>query len=167
MWRKFQQQDIFKNRTLVKTCLLSNTDDKVIISIYIVFLSCYFESSLIPVQLSPPPWWNVFERGARLLSRSGGNNHVVNAYFENWILDKQSFSCVTWIAQMVNKPCSFERGTFTLIIGDVKFITLQRFWGEKLDSMSERISEKWLAFYFFYPMSFSVSIDDRSSTMKT
>ena len=61
-----------------------------------------------------------------------------------WILDKQSSSCVTRIAQMVNKPCSFERGTF-ILLGDVKFIALRRFWGEILDSMSESISGKWLA----------------------
>jgi hypothetical protein len=45
---------------------------------------------------------------------------------------------------MVKKPCSFERGTF-ILLGDVKFIALRRFRGEILDSMSESISDKWLA----------------------
>jgi hypothetical protein len=81
---------------------------------------------------------------ARLLSRSRCNDHVVNASVENWILDKQSSSCVTGIATMVNKPSSFERGTF-ILLGDVKFIALQRFWGEILDTMSKSISDKWLA----------------------
>ena len=45
---------------------------------------------------------------------------------EFWTFDKQSSSCVAGIAQMVKKPCSFERGTF-ILLGDVKFIALQRF----------------------------------------
>ena len=62
-------------------------------------------------------------------------------------------SCVAGIAAMVNKPSSFERGTFILLIGHVKFIALQRFCGEILDSMSESISDKWLEpCSYSYPM---------------
>ena len=50
----------------------------------------------------------------------------VNASVENGVLDKQSFLCVTGVAHMVNKPCSFERGTF-ILLGNVKFIAMQRF----------------------------------------
>ena len=53
-------------------------------------------------------------------------------------------NCVAGIATMVNKPSSFERGMF-ILLGHVKFIALQRFCGEILDSMSESISDKWLA----------------------
>jgi hypothetical protein len=94
---------------------------------------------LIPVQILPPG--GVFSNEeARVLSRSRGNDHVVNASVENWILDKQSSLCVMGIAQMWNKPCSFKRGMF-ILLGDVKFIVLQRFWGEILES----ILDKWLA----------------------
>jgi hypothetical protein len=64
-----------------------------------------------------------------LLSRSRGNDHVLNASVENRILSfarKQSYLCVTGIAQMVNKPCSLEIGTL-ILLGDLKFIALQRF----------------------------------------
>jgi hypothetical protein len=60
----------------------------------------------------------------RLLSRSCGNDHGVSASFENGILDKQNLLCVTGIAQIVNKPCSFKKGTFILLLGNVKFIAL-------------------------------------------
>jgi hypothetical protein len=105
-----------------------------------LFLLCWFESPAFQSSSSPPDWMFSNEK-ARLLSRSRGNDHGVNASVENWILDKQSLSCVAGIAQMVNKLCSFERGMF-ILLGDVKFIALQRFWGEILDSMSESISDK-------------------------
>jgi hypothetical protein len=76
----------------------------------------------IPVQILPPG--GVFSNEeARLLSHSRGNDHVVNASVKNWILDKQSLLCVAGIAAMVNKPSSFQRGTF-ILLGHVKFIAL-------------------------------------------
>jgi hypothetical protein len=60
---------------------------------------------------NPHPDWVFLNEGVRSLSRSRGNEHGVNASVENGILDKQSSFCVTGIAQMANKPCSFERGT--------------------------------------------------------
>jgi hypothetical protein len=60
---------------------------------------------------NPHPDWVFLNEGVRSLSRSRGNEHGVNASVENGILDKQSSFCVTGIAQMANKSCSFERGT--------------------------------------------------------
>jgi hypothetical protein len=61
------------------------------------------------VQILSPPGGVFSNEEGRLMSRSRGNDHIVNASIENWILDKQSSSCVTGIAAMVNVQTKFFR----------------------------------------------------------
>jgi hypothetical protein len=103
------------------------------------------------VQSSPSLAESIRTRRLGSLSRSRGNDHVVNGSVENLILNfrQTKFVVCAGIAATVNKPSSFERRTF-ILLGDVKFIALQLLRRDIGLDVGEYIRQVARLFYVLY-----------------